>query len=144
MMAKKKIKKQIKAEKEEKQENIEIKNAIEEIYEILEPCIKCGMCKSLCPVFKVMREEYVSPRGKVIMLSEKNINDIVFMCTLCRACELKCPLNLKICDAIRKAREVLNLRGKELPGSKEMIKNVREHGNPFGKNPEKSDKLYCC
>ena len=128
------------------QDKIEAQNLIEEISEILEPCVKCGMCKSLCPVFKIIREEAVSPRGHAILLSDKIIEKIVFECNLCKACEQKCPLNLKICDAILKAREVLVLKGKELKQNKDMIENIRKTGNPFGnaEDLDKKDKLYCC
>jgi len=125
------------------QDKIQIQNLINEIQEILEPCMKCGLCKSFCPVFKILREESSSPRGHSILLSEKTINKIVFECTLCKACEQKCPLDLKICDAIKKAREVLVLKNKELKSNKEMISNIEKTGNPFGNNSEK-DKLYCC
>ncbi len=128
-----------------KQNNIEAKNALEEIKETLAGCINCGMCKSLCGVFRVLREESVSPRGKAIMLNDKIIDKIVFQCNLCKACEEKCPLNLKICDAIRKAREVLVLEGNELKENEPMIENIRKTGNPFGGGDVKDpDKLYCC
>jgi fumarate reductase (CoM/CoB) subunit B len=128
-----------------KQENIEMNNLLEQISETLSPCVKCGMCKSLCPVFKILREESVSPRGKAIILSEKILDKIVFQCNLCRACEEKCPLELKICDAILKAREALVLSGKELKENSEMIENIRKNGNPFGEKGAKDDgKLYCC
>jgi len=134
-----------KSEKPEKRvENVEITNLIEDISLALEPCIKCGMCKSLCPVFRILREEAISPRGKSVLLSEKAVNDIVYQCTLCKACEKKCPLNIKVADAIRKAREVLVLKNKELASNKEMMKNIRDTGNPFGKNPDAKGKLYCC
>ena len=127
------------------QDKIEMNNILEEIHEIFEPCIKCGMCKSLCPVFKVLREENTSPRGHAIKLSEKMLDKAVYECNLCKACEKKCPLNLKICDGIRKAREVLVLKGKGLASNEEMIENVRATGNPFGKDASKTaDKLYCC
>jgi fumarate reductase (CoM/CoB) subunit B len=127
------------------QDKIQADNLLEEIQEILGPCVRCGMCKSLCPVFKILREEAVSPRGKAIILSEKILDKIVFECNLCKACEEKCPLNVKICDAIRKAREAMVLKGKELKQNKEMIENVRKTGNPFGKDPGKDpEKLYCC
>lgn len=134
------------AEKVSKQDKIHAKNLIEEISEILEPCIKCGMCKSLCPVFKTLREEEVSPRGKATLISQKKLDKILFQCNLCKACEEKCPLNLKICDAILKGREAMVLKGKGLKQNREMIKNVRKSGNPFPeKNGEKDDdKLYCC
>ncbi len=127
-----------------KQNKIEANNLLEEIQEILEPCIRCGLCKSLCPVFKTLREEAVSPRGKSIILSEKILDKILFQCNMCKACEEKCPLKIKVCDAILKGREASVLKGKELKENKEMIENIRKTGNPFGKNPEKTDKLYCC
>ena len=127
-----------------KQSEIEIKNLQEEINEILEPCIKCGMCKSVCPVFKVLREEAYSPRGKSILLSEKIINKIIFECTLCKACEAKCPMHIKITEAIKKARQIITLKNKNTKTNKEMIKNIEKTGTPFPKNPKRSDKLYCC
>lgn len=119
---------------------------IEEINEIIKPCIKCGMCKSLCPIFKILLEEQYSPRGKAIMLDEKLIDEIVFKCNLCRACKVKCPLNIELDKAFRKAREVLVLEGKELKENKEMIENIRKTGNPFGDKSkgDSPDKLYCC
>ncbi len=129
----------------ERLNEIEINNVLEEIGEILSPCIKCGMCKSICPVFAVLREEKTSPRGHSIMLQEKIVNELVMKCTLCKACEKRCPLNLKICDAMKKAREVLILGEDELKSNKEMVKNIREKGTPFSDSGEKNpDKLYCC
>ena len=68
--------------------NVESRNALEDIKEILNPCIKCGMCKSLCPVFKTLKQEEISPRGHSIMLNEKMITELVFKCNLCKACLL--------------------------------------------------------
>ena len=132
-------------DKKKKQDKIEARNLLEEVNEILEPCVKCGMCNSLCPVFKVLREESVSPRGKTHLLSEKVLDKVIFQCNLCRACEQRCPLNIKVCDAIRKGREAMVLKNKGLKSNKEMIENVRKTGNPFGKMTEKDkEKLYCC
>ena len=127
-----------------KQEKIEANNLKEEIREIISPCVKCGMCKSNCPIFKVLKEETSCPRWHMTLLSEEVYDKILFKCNLCQACEKSCPLGIKICDAIRKSREVLVLEGKELEGNKEMIKNIRETGNPSGKKEGSNDKLYCC
>ncbi len=126
------------------QSKIEANNAIEEAQEIFSTCIKCGMCKSLCPVFKVLKEESTSPRGHGILISEKVLEKSLFHCTLCKMCEKKCPLNLKITDAVRKSREALALKGKGLKSNEEMIKNIKTSGNPFGDGPIEKDKLYCC
>jgi len=130
--------------KPSKTDKIEANNLLEEASQVFEPCITCGMCKSLCPVFKIVLEESVSPRGHAILLSEKNLNEIVFKCNMCKACELKCPLNIKVCDGILKAREALVLKGKGLKSNEEMISNIRKTGNPFGDGEKDPDKLYCC
>lgn len=134
----------MKTEKTKEQNRIESSNALEEASELLEKCIKCGMCKSLCPVFKVLKEEESSPRGHSIILTNKILQESLFKCNLCKACERKCPLNLKICDAILKARESLSLKNKNPKTNQEMIENVRKTGNPFGGKKPSGDKLYCC
>lgn len=131
--------------KPSKTDKIEAGNLLEEAREIFENCINCGMCKSLCPVFKVLKEERVSARGHGILLSEKILDKALFECNLCKACEQKCPLNLEICEAVRKGRIALVLKGKGLKSNEEMIKNIKKTGNPFGKLDEKDpEKLYCC
>ena len=127
-----------------KQEKIQAKNLIEEVTEILEPCIKCGMCKSNCPVFRVMREEIVSPRGHAIMLSNRKVKKTIYDCNLCKACERKCPLGIKICDAVSKAREALALKNKNTPQNNQMIENIIKTGNPFGDKPPEGEELFCC
>jgi Fe-S oxidoreductase len=126
------------------QQKVELGNIKEEISSAIGNCISCGMCKTLCPVFKVLKEEAISPRGHVIDLKEGVIEKLVFECNLCKGCEVSCPLDLKICDAIRKAREVLDLKGQGLKGNEEMVSNIRKYGNPFGKGEVEKDKLYCC
>jgi glycolate oxidase iron-sulfur subunit len=119
-------------------------NQVEEIQEIVEKCTKCGMCKAVCPVFSAILEESSSPRGKMLLLNSNIYDKLLYDCTLCKACELRCMSKIGICEAIRKARQVLAENNKELKESKEMISNIKEYGNPFGKEPEKSKKLYCC
>ena len=133
------------SEKKNEVDIIEADNLMEEAAEIFDGCINCGMCKAICPVFKVLKEEGVSARGHGILLSEKIMDRVLFECTLCRACEEKCPLGIKVCDAVRKGREAMVLRGRGLKSNEEMIENVRKSGNPFGRNsPTNPDKLYCC
>jgi Fe-S oxidoreductase len=111
---------------------VEIDNAKEEIKEIVHDCIKCGMCRQLCPVLRIMREEQFSPRGKAVILDNNFFEKIVYECTLCKACEVTCPLNLKLCDAFVNARKVLVSSGKEIAANEEMIKNLNKTGNIYG------------
>ena len=126
------------------QEKVEANNALENAKEQLDKCIKCGMCKSLCPVFKVLKEEGVSPRGHAILINNNVLEKTLYKCNLCKACEKRCPLNLKICDAIREARFALNTKKKGLKTNEEMIINIEKTGNPFGGEKPEGDKLYCC
>lgn len=128
----------------DKKNKVEINNAQEEIREILQGCVKCGLCKSLCPVFKTLREETQGPRGRAILLQEDIYDKVLWQCNLCKACEIKCPMSVRVWEAVKKSREVMNLEGKELESNKEMIDNIRKLGNPFGREPDKSEKLYCC
>jgi len=125
-------------------DKVAAENLMEEAAEIFEGCVQCGMCKSRCGVFRVLREEQYSPRGKGALLSAKVMDKILFECNLCRACEESCALNVKVCDAVLKAREAMVLLGKGLKGNEEMIANIRKTGNPFGKGDIEKGKLFCC
>jgi glycolate oxidase iron-sulfur subunit len=118
---------------------IETDNAKEEIKEIVEKCIRCGLCKNLCPVLKVMREEQYSPRGKAIILDNEYFEKIVYDCTLCKACEKQCPFNLKLCTAFIKAREVLVGQKKGNAENKKMINNLDKVGNVYGEKERKEE-----
>lgn len=112
---------------------IEAENAKEEIKEIIAGCIKCGLCKADCVVYKIMREETYSPRGKVLILEEGIYDEIFFSCVNCFRCELACPVGIKLNEAFRKARVVLVESGKASKSVKEILKNVQETGNIYGK-----------
>lgn len=113
--------------------SVEADNAREEIREIVEKCFRCGLCKNICPVLRIMREEQYSPRGKAVILDNDFIEKIVYDCNLCKSCEEQCPLDLKLCTAFVKARQVLVDSKKEIPENKEMIKNLKNSGNIYGK-----------
>ena len=112
--------------------SVEVDNSKESIKEVCHDCFRCGICRKLCPVLKVAREEQFSPRGKAVILDNNFYEKIVYDCTLCKACELKCPLHLKLCDAFINARKVLVANGKEIPENVEMIKNLNKTGNIYG------------
>lgn len=71
----------------------------QEIYK----CSKCGLCQSVCPVYKVTKNECVLSRGKFIMLNgifknELDLNKAVInnidLCLNCNACKKFCPSNI--------------------------------------------------
>ncbi len=106
-------------------------------------CVKCGICKSVCPVYKELLDERFSPRG-IHTIEDENITDKAFyFCTLCKACEKVCPAKVKMEFSAARAKISKKM---QTTANKEMIKHVKEVGNPFGKleKGEQPKKLYCC
>jgi Fe-S oxidoreductase len=110
---------------------IAINNAKEEIKEIVAPCNTCGLCKALDPHFRVERDEPLSPRGRAILFSQSKFDKSLFDLPLSGICKETCPLNIDIDQATRKARKILNLRGKSLKDNKEILKKIENNENPF-------------
>ncbi|HMN14161.1 MAG TPA: (Fe-S)-binding protein [Bellilinea sp.] len=107
-------------------------------------CIHCGLCREVCPVFTILRQEHISPRG-LALLQEQNIASVVFyQCTLCRACRAVCPVEHD--PSGEKIRTKLVRQGVETKANQTMIANIRKYGNPFGELAEGEipKTLYCC
>ncbi|MAG02214.1 hypothetical protein CMI42_02660 [Candidatus Pacearchaeota archaeon] len=110
---------------------VEEHNLKEEIKDIVDRSIKSGISNDLCAVFRILREDRFSPRGKAMILNQGLFEKSVYDCNLCKACEQGIR-NTNLCEAFRKAREVLVLKNKEIPENKEMIENLRKTGNVYG------------
>lgn len=68
--------------------------------EEIHKCSKCGLCQSVCPVYKITGNDCSVSRGKFIMLNgiikgdlklNKNVNKYLDMCLKCNACKDFCP-----------------------------------------------------
>jgi len=87
-----------------------------DLNELPDRCLKCGFCLNSCPVYKELREEIVSPRGKLRqikalakdeVISDKLIYKVMKNCLMCGACFKNCPSSLETPAAIQKIREEL-------------------------------------
>ncbi len=109
-------------------------------------CTECGLCRTVCPVFLILKNETLSPRGKVKIIKNDILDEIFFACTLCKNCAIACPLNLKLGPDFLKHRAKLERNNKTTKANKQMIENVRKYGNPFGKieKGKSPTKLFCC
>ncbi|WP_136798806.1 (Fe-S)-binding protein [Desulfosediminicola ganghwensis] len=63
-------------------------------------CGKCGICLSVCPVYKVLKEEQASPRARVQLIrayGEKRLastpllKELIAKCLMCGSCAANCP-----------------------------------------------------
>lgn len=96
-----------------------LKDCKEEIHS----CSKCGLCQSVCPVYKITGNDCTVSRGHFIMLKgllkgelkmSKTINRYLDMCLKCSACTKFCPSGIDVVDiaALAKA-EYFNLHKTE-------------------------------
>jgi len=108
------------------------------------PCIECGLCRETCPVFTILRQEHISPRGLAILADEQVSTLLFYHCSLCRACREVCPVGHDPNGEIIRTR--LTEQGLETEANHEMIVNIRKYGNPFGnlKEGEIPKTLTCC
>jgi glycolate oxidase iron-sulfur subunit len=82
----------------------------------LEKCARCGSCKALCPTFDQDLLEGMGARGRITLLRKlregglspsKLLNERIFSCILCGACEGTCPLGVDITGSIYRGRALL-------------------------------------
>lgn len=65
----------------------------------LERCLRCGLCREVCPAFRALGDERHSPRGRVAMLSAladgvrwgRPFRESLDYCLACKACAERCP-----------------------------------------------------
>jgi len=79
----------------------------------LNRCSKCGLCESVCPLFKLVPNDCVASRGKFVMLYgvasgelslTKNINKYVDMCLKCGKCKDFCPAGIDVTEILAAAK----------------------------------------
>lgn len=114
-------------------------------------CFRCGYCKfpvnwmdvNNCPAYARYRMETYSCGGRLWLtrawLSDEidwtdHLAHILFSCTACKNCEVKCPLrfNVDILNMIVAAKEEMVERGKIPAVVKDFLENIQRQGNPYG------------
>ena len=76
-------------------------------------CSKCGLCQSVCPIYKVTGNDCTVSRGQFIMLRglikgdlkmSSKINRYLDLCLKCGACSKFCPSDIDVVDIIVSAK----------------------------------------
>lgn len=79
----------------------------------LKTCSKCGLCQSVCPVYKITGKETIVSRGKFNLLLgllkgdlkySKKMDEALSLCLNCKACDDFCPSAIKTTDIICAAK----------------------------------------
>ena len=85
-------------------------------------CVYCGFCEAVCPTLHAGGHRGYGPRGRINII-KKIVRDgeeptpealnSLYTCLLCGACDLQCPVGIRIAQAIREARPLVNRMAQE-------------------------------
>lgn len=86
---------------------------LEDFADDINKCSKCGLCQSVCPVYKLTGNDCAVSRGKFVMLDgvlkgdlklNKNIEKYLDMCLKCGKCTNFCPSSIDVCEIFNTAK----------------------------------------
>src|SRR5713101_6425602 len=83
-------------------------------YETLLSCVRCARCLPVCPTYRETLNEIQSPRGRLALiravedgrleLASPGVEEHLYHCLDCRACNTVCPAGIPIGEVIVSAR----------------------------------------
>lgn len=86
---------------------------LEDFRNEISKCSKCGLCQSVCPIYKLTGNDCAVSRGKFIMLDgvlkgdlklNKTINKYLDLCLKCDKCSNFCPSSIDVCKIFEVAK----------------------------------------
>lgn len=110
--------------------------------EKLNLCMQCGMCAGSCPwrlvdgPFNVRRLIRMAQLG----VEGYESDDILYGCTTCNKCVLKCPRGVTIIDVVRSMRAMIAETGAIPAVLRTATGSVHSNGNPWSEPREKRTK----
>lgn len=92
-------------------------------------CVRCGQCRSVCPVFLAKGVESDSARGRVTLIRallegdisiSRELSEKVWQCLLCHTCSRECPSGVEVVKIVLEGRaRIAELQG--LPFTKRAV-----------------------
>ncbi len=86
------------------------------VKEQIRKCVRCGRCRTVCPVFAEVKNETVAPRGHVFMVQmlrdgvvkpDSKVYEHLSKCLLCETCSTFCPSGIDIHELNAAARSFI-------------------------------------
>ncbi len=106
--------------------------------ENMNECVRCGNCMEPCPTFAESLAEGRGPRGRIALLRHLHAGDLsrtramddrIFSCMLCGACNDRCPAGIRISEAVYAGRQAL----RQQPGPRDvtvtLMRNAFNHAS---------------
>ena len=120
---------------------VDVEDVITTVGEMFMSCQQCGTCTAVCPG---TRSAAFSPRQVLRQLSldlatEQSVDQAVWGCLTCKACEENCPRGIDIIDVMRTVRQ-LNVDNHKLPDNLQPpLTSLESNGNPWdGKRDQRT------
>jgi heterodisulfide reductase subunit D len=113
---------------------VTVNNPLDAYAEEIIRCNKCGFCLATCPVYDVLRDEAIAPRGLLRLVRAVYDGQLspsddyaqrIFSCSLCGVCTPTCPSGVEVDGILQAAREDLGARGMLPPVLHEMGRRVQ-------------------
>jgi len=108
----------------------------------LQNCGKCGLCLNVCPVYKILKQEQTSPRGKLQLIkaydhntlaSSDLLKDIVSKCLMCGSCTASCPSGIDhYSEFMEMRKKMADVQGETLAIKSLIYLLGREYRLKFG------------
>lgn len=109
--------------------------------EELNACLQCGYCLNNCPTYRLLGEEYDSPRGRIYLINkmlekgsipDKSTVKHIDRCLSCLICMASCPSSVHYMHLLDHARGYIEKNYKR-PLSDRMLRNMLIHILPYPK-----------
>lgn len=103
-------------------------------------CVRCGSCRTFCPVFEESGWESANTRGRIMILKgltcglqpDLQVLGSLNTCTTCGICTENCPAGVNPPEIIENARRQLVSLGKMTCQQADLSRNIFASGNTFG------------
>ncbi len=100
-------------------------------------CLKCGLCRSVCPVFAEVLDEGGCARGKIALIEAlvdnelsltDGFSDRLSKCLNCKSCMEACPSGIRVDELVIAARAEIFKRGRFPFIKKFIFRNLLRRG----------------
>ena len=103
-------------------------------------CVRCGTCRTFCPVFEESGWESANTRGRIMILKgltcglapDSQVLDSLNTCTTCGICTENCPAGVNPPEMIESARRQLVSKGTMTLQQADLSRTIFASGNTFG------------